>query len=90
MTELLAKAHLAASQIVGDVASVRHVRTLPTGEEVFAAKCTERLRLELPRRVKITINPNGQKAAVEWKSGSSGENYKICDLGTCPAEEERI
>ena len=85
MTELLAKAHLAASQIVGDVASVRHVRTLPTGEEVFAAKC-----VELPRRVKITINPNGQKAAVEWKSGSSGENYKICDLGERTAEEERV
>ena len=82
MTELYAKAHKAAAQIIGTVESVRHVRTLETGEEVFAAKC-----LELPRRVKITINPNGQKASVEWKSGSSGENYKICDLGTAITDE---
>lgn len=102
MSEMMLKAKTAASKIVGEVEHLEHVRTLPTGEEVFAARCSDRdgnpegvpkpsrdapppakpsgSARKMPREVTITLNPNGLKAAVEWRSGQSGRNYKICDL----------
>lgn len=88
MLALSKKAREAASQLVGEVASVKHAATLEAGEQVFHIKCRER-----PSTVTVTINPNGNKATVEWKSGTRGTNYKICNLGrhmTITREEKKI
>jgi hypothetical protein len=75
LNDLSKKATEAASLIVGEVSSIKHSRTLATGEQVFHVVCRERAS-----RVTVTVNPNGHKAADEWRSGSRGSNYKICDL----------
>lgn len=69
MTEMLQRATSAASRVLGLVGDVRHVETLPTGEQVFEASYEETCQAT------ITLNPNGIRAAVEWPSG-----YKICDV----------
>lgn len=76
MPELMQKATQAATMTVGEVTSVRHAQTLAEGSQVFHVVCRERAR----GHVTVTINPNGHKAAVEWKSGARGTNYRICDL----------
>jgi hypothetical protein len=72
---MLLRATSAATQVLGCVGDVRHVETLPTGEQVFEAS------YEKTCQATITLNPNGIRAAVEWPSG-----YKICDVS--PAEQE--
>lgn len=75
MLDLAKIATEVAALTVGEVASIRHSKTLAAGEQVFSVVCRERAS-----RVTVTINPNGRKAAVEWRSGSRGSNYKVCDL----------
>ena len=71
MKHLFDQARTAASQVVGEVDQVRHVETLPTGEEVFAVSSP------WVGPLTVSINPNGLKAGVE---GSFG--YRICLLGS--------
>ncbi len=88
MLELSKKATEAAAMTVGAVATVKHSRTLADGQEVFIVVCRERAS-----RVTVTINPNGHKASVEWRSGSRGtNNYKVCNLShmATTREEKKI
>lgn len=75
MQELINAASRAATQVVGEVGSTRHVETLPTGEHVFA---TSRNRHD---PVTVTLNPNGLRACVEWCGG-----YKVVGLNTTTKE----
>jgi hypothetical protein len=83
MLELTQKATEAASLTVGEVSSIKHSRTLAAGEQVFHVVCREHAS-----RVTVTLNPNGHKATVEWRSGSKGTNYKVCDLRHMIATKE--
>lgn len=75
MKELETIVSTVARQVVGEVNFVRHELTTPIGEHVFVVKCDM-----APRQVTVTLNPNGKKASVEWRSGKSGKNYKVCSI----------
>jgi len=78
------KARDAASRTVGEVKDLRHVRSDSDGGETFVAVCDTG-----PREVRITINPNGRRATLEWSSGTEGRNYKVCDVQDVPPSPER-
>ncbi len=87
MADLRDKARTVVSQLVGEPVSVRHAGTTPAGEDVYEVTC-----LVPTTRVKVTFNPNGRRAALEWTSGRRGENYKLCDVAdvTDTAEEKAV
>jgi hypothetical protein len=74
VTELLARARLAASQVFDDVEEASHVETQPTGVAVFAV--TRRSGA----RVTVTLNPNGLGAGVEWRNKTKENGYRTFRL----------
>lgn len=71
----LAKARLAASQVLPEIVAVEYLESRETGEKVFG--------VDLPGRRRgatVTLNPNGLAACVEWRSKKTGPGYRIFRL----------
>lgn len=68
-----------------DVVDVRFVKTHKTGEDEFTAG-----RVGKIGQITITLNPNGTKAAVEWKSrlSNQGSAYRIFRIEGFPTIDE--
>lgn len=78
MSEVTDQAARAAAHICGEVASVRHVETLPTGEQVCVAGIVGH-----EREATVTLNPNGTSAGVEWR-----DRYRVFKV--CGAVERNL
>ena len=72
MEALIERARAAASQVTGDVESMKHVETLPTGVQVFEATCRGGAG-----KLTVNLNPNGLGAGVEWRHKIRGSGYRV-------------
>jgi putative component of toxin-antitoxin plasmid stabilization module len=73
MQRLENQARAAAEQLFQDVAEVQFVETSSAGEHVFDA------RRRSGSTARVTLNPNGIRACVEW-SDHQGSGYRIFRL----------
>jgi hypothetical protein len=88
----IAIARRAALQLFTDVIDVQYASTLKTGEEKFTAR-----RQGKAGQLTITLNPNGTKAAVEWKGSSTrgrlnskGTDYRVFRVDDYPTTDESV
>ena len=80
-------ARKAALQLYADADEIKAAGVLKTGEEKFTGKRSGKIG-----ELTITINPNGTKAAIEWKGrlSSRGTDYRIFRIEGYPTTEENI
>ena len=75
----------AALQLHPDAVDVKFVKTHKTGEDEFSGS-----RKGKAGQLTITLNPNGTKAAVEWKRrlSSYASDYRIFRVEGYPTTDE--
>jgi hypothetical protein len=68
-----------------DVIDVRFVKTHKTGEDEFTASRQNKIG-----QITITLNPNGTKAAIEWKGRLSPRDtaYRVFRIEGFPTTDE--
>jgi hypothetical protein len=74
MDSILDVARKAALKLFDDVVDITFVERRPTGEQIFTGG-----RRNKVGKILVSLNPNGTKAAVEWKSGDGRRHadYRI-------------
>lgn len=85
MESKLEIARKAALLLHSDAVDVKFVQTHKTGEDEFTAG-----RRGKVGQITITLNPNGTKAAVEWKgrANSRSTDYRIFRVEGLPTNDE--
>jgi len=74
MDPTLDVARKAALKLFDDAVDIAFVESRPTGEQIFTGG-----RRNKAGKILVSLNPNGTKASVEWKSGDGRRNteYRI-------------
>jgi hypothetical protein len=85
MEEKLEVAKQAALLLHSDAVDIKFVETHKTGEEEFVGS-----RRGLVGKLTITLNPNGTRAAVEWRSRqrNGSTDYRVFRVDGIPTTDE--
>jgi hypothetical protein len=81
MDSVIEVARKAALKLYDDAVNITFVETLPTGEQIFSGG-----RHCKVGKLLVSLNPNGTKAAVEWKSGDARRHteYRVFQVEGLP------
>lgn len=87
MASKLEVARQAALRLFEDVVDLKFVETLKTDEDVFLAG-----RQGQKGSLTVTLNPNGTKAAVEWKGSRSKQStdYRVFKVEGVPTTDDNL